>query len=280
MTHNRRSEAGRGWLVSVTALALLTGCALGQEGGAAEHPALVVDHTCVDAADRTIPAAALDRARAARVLLAHQSVGFDVIRGLEALSTQQPQRYGLEIGHMIQPQWYQWKKRGLGEFFCGRNGSAESKLTAFAERLRGGLAEQVQIASVKLCYADLLEQHDPEQIFGAYARTLAALEQEYQAIRFVWWTIPVMRTERLQAKRTRFNELMRAYVAEHHKTLFDLADIESHDPDGNPVTGPGGPMLFAGYARDQGHLNDQGAQRVARAWWWLQARLTGWPGPQ
>lgn len=270
-------------LFACLAVATVTACAQTPQPMSAQPApaapaagALVVDHRCMDAADNLIPADALDRARATQVLFAHQSVGFDVIRGLERLSAAQP-RYRLEIGHQIQPAWYR-QHRGLGEFFVGRNGDCQGKCADFTQRLRA-VGGQVQLASLKYCYADLLEQVDVDQAFGAYRQTMDSLQAEFPQVRMVWWTCPLMVVERLQDKRNRFNTLVREHVRAHGLTLFDLADIESHGPDGAESRDRTGPMLFPGYARDNGHLNDAAAERVARGWWWLVARVAGWPGP-
>lgn len=63
--------------------------------------------------------------------------------------------------------------------------------------------------------------------------------------------------------------------------LLDVADLECHEPDGTPCLNPDRTeKLCDGYARDQGgHLNAEGAERVARAVWWMLARLAGWAGP-
>jgi hypothetical protein len=96
---------------------------------------------------------------------------------------------------------------------------------------------------------------------------------------------------------------MREYVRANNKYLLDVADIESHDPWGNPcfdnrdgvAYSAGGasenypndgvnlPALCQHYTReaDGGHLGnpDVGKIRLAKAFWILMARVAGWnPG--
>ena len=104
---------------------------------------------------------------------------------------------------------------------------------------------------------------------------LLQLEAAYPDKTIIWWTIPL--TSGGNPGADRFNELVRQYAREHGKVLFDIADIEAHDPDGNYLTNPAGDeILFAGYTEDGGHLNWPGRIRVAQAFWVLLARLNGW----
>ena len=78
-----------------------------------------------------------------------------------------------------------------------------------------------------------------------------------------------------------FNRQMRAYAVAHNKVFMDLADIESHRPDGTACTdneGNGIEAICQDYTneRNAGHLNALGSQRAAKAIWVLMARLAGW----
>jgi hypothetical protein len=101
-----------------------------------------------------------------------------------------------------------------------------------------------------------------------------------------------------------FNEQLRAYVYAHGGYLLDVADIESHDPWGQPCydNRDGVPYVIDGvvqedfpddgfdlpavcqhYTREAegGHLGspEVGKIRLAKAFWVLMARLVGWsPG--
>ncbi len=240
---------------------------------------LVVDHLCVDAKDNVIPADALKKAQGLRIVFGHQSVGFDVIHGLQALSASKPARYRLTIQPQIQAAWFS-RNAGLGEWFVGKNGDAIGKVDDFERQVRAGFGDHVDVAMMKLCYADMTDQADPQAIFEHMREAYEGLEKDYPKVRFVWWTVPVPKPDRLTEKRTAINDLIRAYVRAHGQTLLDLADLESHDASGKAVLHPGGgEKLDEAYSRDQGgHLNDEGGQRVGRAVWWLLARVAGWAG--
>ena len=102
------------------------------------------------------------------------------------------------------------------------------------------------------------------------------LEAKYPGVKFVWWTMPI-KTEGDKI-RDEYNRLVRDYTRANNKRLFDIADIESHDPTGTAITNNNYPAQFEGYSSDGGHLNEEGSQRVALAWWQMMARLAGWNG--
>ncbi len=82
---------------------------------------------------------------------------------------------------------------------------------------------------------------------------------------------------------TAFNDQSRQYALAHNVSLFDLADIESHDANGLPCydkAGLGYLAICKDYTTeiDGGHLGSvsAGRIRVAKAFWVLMAELSGW----
>ncbi|HLP86828.1 MAG TPA: Ig-like domain-containing protein [Candidatus Paceibacterota bacterium] len=81
------------------------------------------------------------------------------------------------------------------------------------------------------------------------------------------------------------NEYIRNYVEnDSTRILFDYADILSYD-DNNSLTtatwnGHVYPVITATNlgAGDIGHISSAGAVRLAKAQWWLMARIAGWDG--
>jgi len=79
------------------------------------------------------------------------------------------------------------------------------------------------------------------------------------------------------------HEAIRDYVkADPSRILFDYADILCHDDNGtmNTQTWNGNtyPSITSTneYPRNEGHISDAGALRLAKAQWWMLARLAGW----
>jgi hypothetical protein len=80
-------------------------------------------------------------------------------------------------------------------------------------------------------------------------------------------------------------EYIRAFVKEDvSRVLFDYADILCYDNDGSLTTdawnGNTFPTITATNGRpiEIGHISEAGALRLAKAMWWMLARLAGWDG--
>lgn len=254
---------------------------------------IVVDHTTIDAEDKVIPQPWLDKARTLRIYFGHQSVGANILDGLDALARQRPDRYAVAIegyastwklGRMLEGDPLQRVSTGgIAHFPVGKNGDGEGKVRDFLHRA-GERGQTADVAMMKLCYVDFPSgkttnaSADPARLFATYRDAMERLEQDNPKMRMVWWTAPL--TNRDNQVREQFNTLVRAYAKDKGKVLFDLADIESHAPNGRPMADQVGPVLYSGYTDDGGHLTGRGQMRAARAWWWLAARLAGWPGPE
>ncbi|SDL82442.1 SGNH/GDSL hydrolase family protein [Tessaracoccus oleiagri] len=222
-----------------------------------------------DAASRVSPQE-LERAAEQRVFFGHMSVGNNVISGLrqlyEAHDVAPPNFIETDIGEIPSLD------EDGGAFvhtLIGENRHPYRKLENFEAMLRGGLADQVDVALIKFCYIDLRWDSDVEKLFETYKATMAQLEADYPHVRFVHLTAPlttgpygikdhikmvVGRND--NATRERYNALIRAEYGPDR--VFDIAALESRAPDGAVKA-----ELYSGYSNDGAHLNETGAALVA-----------------
>jgi hypothetical protein len=129
------------------------------------------------------------------------------------------------------------------------------------------------------------------------ASTYAAFAAAHPDKKVVWWTTSLARGIGTIESES-FNAQMREYAATHDIILFDVADILSHQPSGEPCfdnrdgviykdedhpdDGMSIPAICPHYTTETegGHLGSvsAGGVRVAKAFWVLMARIAGWDG--
>ena len=232
----------------------------------------------------------LNQVAAKTIFFGHQSVGWNIIQGIEELLQAQPgasltltQAENLE--GMPGPAFFHSE--------VGENGDPLSKLQAFERLVRAGIGERADVAFFKFCYVDFDQNTDVAQLFTAYQQTMAALSRDYPQTTLVYVTTPLTTADQgvkavfksllgrnevalANLKRQQFNELLRREYA-GTGALFDLAASEATDPAGNvcsvTVAQQTVPCLVAAYSDDGGHLNERGRQVVATQLLKFLARL-------
>ena len=124
-----------------------------------------------------------------------------------------------------------------------------------------------------------------------YLAMMAQLENEYPAIRFVYMTGHTDNTSGPSSVLMRNNQMVRDYVTDNQKLLYDFADIESWLPDGTPYSGvPTDACPWCqdwcdahpGFCPDPeiscAHSHSLNCYLKGQAMWWLSARIAGWAG--
>lgn len=229
-------------------------------------------------------AADLQTVNGTRVFFAHQSVGDNLMDALPAIyrSAQLHGPATAVLGADLPD-----KGGFIVHTHIGSNGDPLGKIVDFDRAVRSGLAESLDVAVLKLCFVDFNAETDVNAIFASYRATMASLAKSYPDIRFVYTTVPLMADRDLygrlkaqlgrgqeydpahNAARERYNSLIRAEYATSGR-LFDVAAVQAvgHGDTLRFRSSPSGEFLAMDPAltSDGGHLNQDGADLVARNW--------------
>jgi len=215
------------------------------------------------------------------VFFGHQSVGKDIMQGLEELVARAgdgPRLTFYKKGAELPAQ----------PFFAhgpvGENRAPQTKLDRLCQLVDGELAGKVDIAFVKLCYVDIHNGTDVKALVKSYRDAVEGLKARHPDVTFIYVTSPLQVTEGWNSwkskikyvartaagvkneniKRNEFNDELRRQLA--GQPLFDLALIESTRPDGSRQTfwrDRSQYSLANEYTYDGGHLNEYGRQMIA-----------------
>ena len=257
------------YICLVIALLMICGCAKG------EAP-MTQKNTNSDLSESS-----LEKIRRLRVSFGHQSVGANILDGLQALATENS-AYKLNIVATDAPE----KLSGplFAHFRVGANMTPDSKIESFKEHVsRSGTA--IDVAFFKFCYIDVGADTDGEALFRKYQMMMTGLRKQFPKLIFVHVTIPVKTIdggakgivkkilgkstgEEANVNRTRYNDLLRKEFS-GKEAIFDLAAVESTTPSGMRVQGEKSgaryEALSPAYSDDGEHLNREGGTRAARA---------------
>jgi hypothetical protein len=212
-----------------------------------------------------------------RVVFGHQSVGANILSGIEAMA--RDRKPPLVIEESSAP----FTGAGIRHFLVGTNGDPTGKVAAFATALRGGLGASADVAVLKLCFTDFDDIADAQGLADQYIETLKNLAAEFPQTRFVPVTAPLTTLQSgpkawikkligrdpagyaENARRAEFNGRLRRNYGSTG-LLFDLASLESADGRfGIEYHGHRIETLNEDWTDDGSHLNESGQAVVANA---------------
>jgi hypothetical protein len=207
-------------------------------------------------------ATALQQLSSKAIYFGHQSVGFNIMDGVQALVATMSGGVP-RIEQTSNPAAVQ---RGVfAHDGNGSNGDPVGKTAAFRNTMQGGMAARVDIAFFKFCYVDFPAGTNVAAVFADYQAKMNALKAAYPQVRFVHVTVPLTTgSSQDNVAREQFSNLVRQTFG-GTDAVFDLAKIESTRADGTSELFGGVRALVSAYSSDGGHLNATGADVVARA---------------
>jgi hypothetical protein len=223
-----------------------------------------------------------------RTFFAHQSVGADILAGIEQLA-----RDGSHVARVldlaqaraaIEPDLTH--SRLIIHQRIGANREPLTKIAAFRDVLDAKHRPEVDVALLKFCYVDIMTQAEAEALWRHYETAIEELSTAHPGVQLVHCTVPLRslpegpyawlrrtlghRHPGIAANRARdwFNRKLRERFGPGHR-LFDLAALESRRANGKPCelidAGTPVPSLAREWTYDGGHLNDRGRTMAAAA---------------
>lgn len=216
----------------------------------------------------------------ARVFFGHQSVGKNILEGIEGLLKDHQgidlriADYTTEVGE---------SKGCLLHAAVGNNTEPLSKCVDFGRIIDEELAGKIDYALLKFCYIDINRDSDVSKVFNDYKRTMDDLIARHPEVTFIHATMPLRhspggpsiwlrellgrpnKSKLDNIKRNQFNQMLRSNY--NDSAIVDIAASESTYANGKresfKMDGRTYYSLIGDYTDDGGHLNVQGRTRVA-----------------
>lgn len=259
--------------------------------------AIIIDHNCTDISQ--IPDYWINEAKAnLRVGYGHTSHGSQLVTGIAAFRGNPGSLYyytssgwGLVPGIFLNDYW----GNAGGADDLGHNGDLSWRDATIAMLGLPGNDRDVVMWS----WCGGVSDNTAAGI-NTYLNAMNQLEQAYPGVTFIYMTGHLDGSGIAGNLHVR-NEQIRAYCITNNKVLFDFADIESYDPDGNFFLNQGaddGCYYSGGNWADEwiaanpaselaqlasvcgscAHSRRLNCILKGRAFWWMMARIAGWDG--
>lgn len=220
-----------------------------------------------------IPASYIESVKSGyRIFYVHTSHGSQIISGMAILRDSSSlydfndgagalyiDEYGDDLGHYGDTSWVPVTRQRLNQ--------AENNINVVMWSWCGGCSDNT------------------EEGINIYLNAVNGLEQDYPEVVFIYMTGHLDGTG-LDGNLYARNNQIRAYCADNNKILFDFADIESYDPDGNFYPDAGDNCDWCAdwcgshpcYDCSCAHSHCFNCYLKGKAFWWMMARIAGWDG--
>ncbi len=253
---------------------------------------LIKDQTMISLVSptlNTISKTAWENLSTKKIIFGHQSVGSNIIQGMEDVLKENPR---IKINIIANSRPWEVRTSSFVHFQVGENTQPQTKINDFVRVVATTVHHgKLDLAFFKFCYVDIDSNTNVIEIFTQYKQAMNQLSQDFPSTTFVYITVPLTSDasgikrwvksvkntfQRFRNKsnanysanfyRNQFNELLKQEY-QGKAPIFDLAQIESTYPNGQQRTSvANGQQYFSlvpEYTDDGGHLNQLGRRIVA-----------------
>ena len=280
-----KTFTGRSYLIKVmlalSAISFTFGI-IHSESFAERTEPLIIDHTCTDLS--MVPTHWMDQAKAMfKLSYGHTSHGSQIVTGMDLLKDPSGSQ-----------NWFDHDGTDGGLSLHDREPSGDlgnPDRTTWATRTQT-LLDTSGCDRNMIMWSWCGQVDGTEAEINTYLNLMNGLEVNYPGVTFVYMTGHLNGTGEDGNVNIRNNQI-RQYCRDNNKILFDFADIESYDPDGNHFLDRGatdGCNYNGGNWADEwcaanqdecescscAHSRCLNCQLKGRAFWWMMARLAGW----
>lgn len=241
---------------------------------------------------KEVPDAVWQKLSKKKIYFAHQSVGFNIMEGVQDVMDEHPE---IKLNIVETADQSDFKAGLIAHSRVGKNVDPESKINEFVAFINNGIGKKADAAALKFCYVDISAKTDVSQVFSDYDHATAQLKKKYPDMAIIHFTEPLTVSKSTwktwikkiikkndiweyddNIKRNEYNDLLRKKY-EGREPILDIATIQSTYPDGTRSTfEKDGKTYFAmvpEYSTDGGHLNEPGRKKVAEQFLILLASL-------
>ncbi|MEA1936500.1 MAG: hypothetical protein U9N04_00070 [Patescibacteria group bacterium] len=243
---------------------------------------IIINHNHTDISQ--IPQEWINKAKSDyRMSYGHTSHGSQIISGMSHLKGSSGSLY-----------WFDSSGSGGGLSLHDRTPSGDlgnPDRTTWAARTRTMLDKSSNDRNIVM-WSWCGQANTTEANMQTYLNLMNQLEADYPEVTFIYMTGHLNGTGESGNLNLRNNQI-RDYCQANNKILFDFADIESYDPDGNyflnlnasdSCSYKGGNWANEWCAANPGecssiscaHSKSINCQMKGKAFWWMMARIAGW----
>jgi hypothetical protein len=240
---------------------------------------IIIDHTCSDISQ--IPESWIDEAKANfRISYGHTSHGSQIVTGMDMVINEHSSLY-----------YYDYTSGSCSfndVFLCdiypsGDLGNPDRE--TWAQRTRDLLDHSSNDRNL-IMWSWCGQHNTSEDNINTYLNLMNQLEIDYPDVTFVYMTGHLNGGSGPPVGQTYLrNEQIRQYCRDNNKILFDFADIESWDPDGNDHRDDDDACYWCAdwcsthscpSCDSCAHSHCFNCYQKGKAFWWMMARLAGW----